>query len=132
MNLKNIVFYASALSTLAFAQDCATVPDLRYPEVRTEWYGTYKGTIDGNTVAYKVKKDECTALIEYGPLFTYIVDKGCDNTADLLNLTMDRKYLLENNKAEPADSALELIQKELVKPENKVKQEPSSGFPEFQ
>lgn len=120
MNLKTII-YASALSTFASTQGCATVTNLRYPEVRAEWEGTYKGVIDGNQVTYKVKKEECIALIDYGPLFTHIVDQGCDNTADRLNLTMDRKYLLESGKAESADSALELIQKELVKPENKVR-----------
>ena len=118
MNLKNIV-YASALSTLA-ATGCSKLPDLRSPEVRVQFEGTYKGIVDGTKVTYKVERDRCILIVD-DALFVHIVDKGCDNTADLLNLTMNRKYLLESGKAKDSDYALERTQEELVKPENKVK-----------
>ena len=121
MNLRQIV-YASAVSTfLNVSSGCAILPDLKNPEVRMQLVGTYKGVIDGNKVTYKVKKEGCVALVDFGPQFTIIVDKDCDNTADLLNLTMDRKYLLETGKAENVDLVLKTIQKELVNPEHKVK-----------
>lgn len=116
MNLKNIA-YASALSTVL---GCTALPDLKHPEVRMQLEGTYKGVLDGNKVTYKVGKEACVALVDFGLQISHIIDYNCDNVADFVNL-QNRKYLLESGKAEDADEVLEYIQQELVKPKYKVK-----------
>ena len=121
MNLKEII-YASAVATfLNAASGCAKLPDLKNPEARASWEGTYKGVIDGKRITYKVMKEGCMAMVDFGDSLSIIVDKDCDNTADLLNFSEDRKYLLETGKAKDVDYILKTIQSELVNPEHKVK-----------
>ncbi|MEK6939355.1 MAG: hypothetical protein AABX31_01375 [Nanoarchaeota archaeon] len=119
MNLKDIM-YASALSTILVTQGCTALPDLKSPEARARLEGTYRGVLDGNKVSYKVSKYRCAALVDFWTGITLIVDNDCDNTADFMNL-QDRKYLLETGKAKDVDEVLESIQRNLVKPEYKVK-----------
>ncbi len=120
MNIKEIIYASTVSAFMGASSGCATLPNLKNPEVRTQLEGTYKGTVDGVKVSYKVGKEGCVALIDFGDAISHIVDKNCDNTADLLNLIMDREYLLETGKAEGVDTILEIIQRELVKPEHKV------------
>src|SRR3989344_3886267 len=111
MNLKEIATLTGLLMT---SNGC--MPNLKNPEVRAQLEGTYKGVLDGNKVSYKVGKESCVALVDFETGITLIVDVGCDNTADLMNLR-DRKYLLESGKAKDVDEILEYIQRKLVKPE---------------
>ena len=119
MNLKESM-YIVALPAILATQGCAPSPDLKHPEVRAQLEGTYKGVLDGNKISYKVGKESCVALVDFGTGITLIVDVGCDNTADLMNLR-DRKYLLESGKAKDVDEILEYIQRKLAKPEYKIK-----------
>ena len=120
MNLKEIV-YVSMLSAILATPGCAgALPDLKNPEVRKQLEGTYKGVLQGNKVSYKIGKEGCVALVEFEDhQLSHIIDKGCDNAAEFMNF-QNRKYLLESGKAEDVDKILEIIQKELIKPENKV------------
>lgn len=120
MNLKEMI-YASTMSVLVSNSGCSSLPDLKNPEVRMQWEGKYKGTIEGKKITYKVMKEGCIAWIDFGDSISLIMDKDCDNTADLLNLTQDRTYLLKNGKAKDVDEILEYIQRSLVKPEYKIK-----------
>jgi len=116
----NPLVYASAVSTILITQGCTSLPDLKNPEVRAQLEGTYKGMLNGNNVSYKVSKERCVALIDFRTGITLIVDDGCDNIADSVNLK-DREYLLKTGKAKDVDAILEFIQRELVKPEYKIK-----------
>ncbi|MDP3698008.1 MAG: hypothetical protein Q8R47_00320 [Nanoarchaeota archaeon] len=115
MNLKET---ATLTGLLMISNGC--MPDLKHPEVRARLEGTYQRMLDGNKVSYKVSKESCIALVDFGTGITIIVDNDCDNIADFMNFN-DRKYLIETGKAEDVDFILKTIQKELVKPEYKVK-----------
>lgn len=116
MNLKEMIYTAAIALGL---NTCTTLPDLKNPEVRTQYEGTYKGVLDGNKVSYKISNHGCVALVDFGPQLSHIIDTDCDNQAEFMNL-QNREYLLKTGKAKEVDEVLEFIQRELVKPEYKV------------
>jgi hypothetical protein len=120
MNFKEIM-YISALAGF-LNTGCAALPNLKNPQVRAQYEGTYKGVVDGNKVSYKISKEGCVALVDFGEnVISHIIDKDCDNTADFLNMR-PREYLLQLGKTKAVDDVLEYIQRHLVKPEYKVEQ----------
>ena len=120
MNLKKLA-YVSALAGF-LSGSCTALPDLKNPEVRAQYEGTYKGVLDGNKISYKISQQGCIALIDFGDnTLSHIIDTDCDNQAEFMNL-QNREYLLKSNKAKDVDAVLEYIRRELVKPEYKVEQ----------
>lgn len=84
--------------------------------------GEYTGMVNGKPAKYEVTASgSCYLTLRIAPANNvFIVDSGCDNTADTVDEKYERKHLEAAGRTEKFDSLLRDGQ-ELVKPKNKVK-----------